>query len=310
MTLFNRLTDGDLLIMTESLTIIIAMPPVHPSLDRDECIEQAYFFRVFRERLAESVPSQEILGHIDEELLSTTKLPMATQFLAAEMKHSGLLGNGFSRLAHYFTPFQAFIIRQSEDEKRKFALATALLFLEREAVYKSNSPTAAGLFVYHFETISRNRLSYDEGLKACAGDPIFDASWAEYIDVVRRQVGVYDFSELLYLRSEFHTQDERRRDSGYMPTSVPLFGDKEGKIAKASRGRDPLFLFAALQRQLGYPEVPRSMPTDGVWKQIDLLDRKVKELETRLRMAEGEIRGTFDPSKFGMPDGFTNGDRG
>ena len=37
----------------------------------------------------------------------------------------------------------------------------------------------------------------------------------------------------------------------------PLFGEKEGKIAKASRGRDPLFLFAALQRQLGYPEVPR-----------------------------------------------------
>ena len=34
----------------------------------------------------------------------------------------------------------------------------------------------------------------------------------------------------------------------------PLFAEKEGKIAKANRGRDPL-LFAALQRQLGYPEV-------------------------------------------------------
>ena len=30
-----------------------------PLLDREEYIEQAYFFRVFRERLAESLPTQE-----------------------------------------------------------------------------------------------------------------------------------------------------------------------------------------------------------------------------------------------------------
>ena len=48
---------------------------------------------------------------------------------------------------------------------------------------------------------------------------------------------------------------------GSTPTSCPsiptLFGEKEGKIARANRGRDPLYLFSALQRQLGYPEVPR-----------------------------------------------------
>jgi hypothetical protein len=274
----------------------------HPSLDRDECIEQAYFFRVFRERLAEGVPSQEILARIDEELLSTTKLPMATQFLAADLKHTGLLAAGFARLPHYFTPFQAFMVKQSEDEKRKFSIATALLFLEREAVYKSTGPTPAGLFVYHFETIARNKLGYDEGLKATSLDPAFDDDWRDYIDVVRRQVGAYDFSDLVYLRSSFHAAEMKRRDATYEPTAPPLFGDKEGKIAKASRGRDPLFLFAALQRQLGYPEVPRSMPTDGVWKQIELLQSRVKELEARIKITENEVRGTFDPTQFGVPE--------
>jgi hypothetical protein len=32
-----------------------------PVLDREEYIEQEYFFRVYRERLLENVPSQEIL---------------------------------------------------------------------------------------------------------------------------------------------------------------------------------------------------------------------------------------------------------
>ena len=48
-----------------------------PILDREEYIEQAYFFRVYRERLQENVPSQEILQTIQEEILATTRLPMA-----------------------------------------------------------------------------------------------------------------------------------------------------------------------------------------------------------------------------------------
>ena len=48
-----------------------------PVLDREEYIEQAYFFRAFRERLLDGQPSQEILARVGEELLSTTRLPMA-----------------------------------------------------------------------------------------------------------------------------------------------------------------------------------------------------------------------------------------
>ena len=57
-----------------------------PVLEREEYIEQVYFFRAFRERLVDGLPSQEILARIGEELLSTTKLPLAVSFLHIEMK--------------------------------------------------------------------------------------------------------------------------------------------------------------------------------------------------------------------------------
>jgi len=272
--------------------------------DRDECIEQAYFFRNFRERLGENVPAQEVLGRMHEELLTTTRLPLAVQFLYSELKHTGLLASGFARLPHYFTPFQTFVVRQAEQEGLKFTMGTALLVLEREAQYKAGSPTRSGLFVYQFESISRNRLGYDDGLRAVEDDPFYDSDWKGYIDVVRRQVGAFDFADLVYVRSELYVTDHRRLDPAYVPPVPPLFGEKEGKIAKASRGRDPLFLFAALNRQLGYPEVPRQKPQDDMTGEINKLKVRLREVEARLRMAESELRGTFDPTQFGKPDLF------
>src|ERR1700681_210568 len=105
-------------------------------LDREEYIEQAYFFRVLRERLANNLPTQEVLTRIHEEILSTTRLPFAVQFLATELKHSGLLSSGFARLLHYYTPFQAFVIRQTEEGGQRLSFDMALLVLEREAVYR------------------------------------------------------------------------------------------------------------------------------------------------------------------------------
>ena len=52
-----------------------------PVLDREEYIEQAYFFQAFRERLLDGLPSQDILARVGEELLSTTRLPLAISFL-------------------------------------------------------------------------------------------------------------------------------------------------------------------------------------------------------------------------------------
>jgi len=80
-------------------------------LDREEYVEQEYFFRVYRERLQESVPSREILQPIHDELLATTQLPLAIDFLRAEILHHGRSSGAMTRLAHYFAPFQAFVIR-------------------------------------------------------------------------------------------------------------------------------------------------------------------------------------------------------
>lgn len=267
------------------------------TLDREELIEQAYFFGTLRERLVEGQATQSVLDRIHEEILSTTRLPMAIQFLATELKHTGLLSSGFERLNHYFTAYQAFVVRGSEDDTRRFSLDTALLVLQREAEYRAGAISPAGLFVYQFEVISRNRLGYDEGLRAMQADPAYDAGWHGYLDIVRRQVGLIDFADLIYLRSQLCVKDQLRLDPDYVPALPPLFGEKEGKIARAHSDRDPLYLFAALQRQLGYPEVPRPRPRDDIGIKVETLKQRVRDLEMRLKLLEAELRGQLDLEK-------------
>jgi len=271
-------------------------------LDREEYIEQVYFFRVLRERITSNLAAQDIIANIHEEILATTRLPLAIQFLGTELKHSGLLSSGFARLLHYFHPFQAFVIRQTEDESRRFSIETALLILEREAHYRSGQPNRPGLFVYQFEAISRNRLGYDEGLASMAGDPFYDDGWREFLDFVRRQIGIVDFTDLVYLRSDLYVKDQRRQKPSYEPPLPALFGEKEGQIAAANRVRDPLYLFAALQRQLGYPEVPRPRIADDWEAKLKKVQTKLYEMETRLKLVEGELKGQIDLSQFGKPE--------
>jgi len=267
-------------------------------LDREEYIEQAYFYRMFRERLSANMATQDILEHVHQEILSITRLPLAIQFLATELKHSGILASGFARLPHYFTPFQTFVISQAEEEGLRFNMETALLILEREAKYRAENLSPAGLFVYQFEALSRNRLGYDQGLDAMRADPYFDADWRSYLEMVRNQIGVVDFADLVYLRSQFYVQEQKRQEPAYEAPLPPLFGEKEGKIARAIRGRDPLYLFAALQRQLGYPEVPRSKPRDDLEAKLLTLQAKMREMEIRLKLVEGEVKGQVDLSQF------------
>ena len=274
-------------------------------LDREEYIEQAYLFRVLRERLAAGLATQEALRRIDQELLATTRLPYAVQFLTAEVKHTGLLSSGFSGLPHYFTAYQAFVVRGTEEEGRRFGMDSAMLVLQREAEYRAGSPTPAGLFVYQFEVICRNRLGYDSGLLAMAADPLYDPNWRDFMEWSRVQVGLIDFADILYTRSADYVRERRRRDPGYEPELPALFGEKEGKIAGANRGRDPLFLFAALQRQLGYPEVPRPKARDDFSAKLETLQARVRELEMRVKLLDSEVRGQqLDLSQFGKPEMF------
>ena len=147
---------------------------------------------------------QEVLGIVREEVLATTKLPMAIDFLLSELRHAGILGSAMARLEHYFTPFQVFVVQEAEDERRRFDLRVGLEMLRREAEYRAEEPSRQGLFLYQFEAICRNRLGYDRGLEAVARDPAFDETWSNWIRTVRRQIGMVDLADLIYVHSEFY----------------------------------------------------------------------------------------------------------
>jgi hypothetical protein len=268
-----------------------------PVLEREEYIEQAYFFHAFRERLMDGLPAQEILSRIGEELLSTTKLPLAVSFLHSEIKGSGLMAPAMERIGHYFTAFQTHVVGQAEITQSRFSMEQALLILEREARYKSENLTLPGLFIFQFESISRNRLGYTRGLEAMAKDPFYDDDWRDYILTLQMRLGDVDFADLIFVRSSYFVRERQKVSPGFVPKYPSLFGEKEGKIARANRGRDPMFLFSALQRQLGYPEVPRPRRPDELEARVLLLEQKLAMLENRLKLAESNLGQDVDLSQ-------------
>ena len=272
-------------------------------LDREEYIEQSYLFRVLAERITAGIAAQEALAAIGEEVLATSKLPLAIDYLVGELKLVGTLSTAMSRLSHYFTAFQTFMMQEAEVEGGRFDIRTALAVLEREAAYRGEQPTPQGLFFYRFECLSRNRLDYAQGLAAVADDGMFDGEWKAWIEMVGRQVGLVDLADLVFVRSPEYWRIERRNalatgraDPG--PDRVILFGEKEGRIARANRGKDPLFFFAALQRQLGYPLVPRPQPLAPSAESPALLARRLERLEMRVKLLEEESQGGIDLSRF------------
>jgi hypothetical protein len=285
-------------------------------LGREEYIEQAHFFRTLGERLEANVPAQEVLASVREEVLATTKLPLAIDFLLGELRHEGVLGPAMSLLPHYFTPFQAFIVQESENERLRFDLRVGLEILRREAEYRAEEPTHAGLFLYQFEVLCRNRLGYDRGLEAVAADPAFDGVWRDWIRKLRRQIGMVDIADVIYVHSEYYWQragkpgagtprlaeadsDERAGSSpSPIGDAIVLFGEREGRIALANRKKDPLFLFSSFHRQLGYPEIPRVKLADQEQALLPQLARRLEQLEMRLKILEEEQRGGLDLTKF------------
>ncbi len=268
-------------------------------LPREEYVEQAYFFRILGERLGQDIPLQDLLLQGKHELLASTKLPMAVDFLLAELKHRGVLSLGMQQLAHYFTTFQTFLMSEAELDRGRFDFKTALKILQVEAEYRANSDSRQGFFFFQFETLCRNRLNYDRGLKAISQDPVYDKDWHDWILVVRQQLGLVDIADLIYGRSQDFVQYRQRRLGEDEIFDLPiLFGEKEGKIALANRRKDPLFLFAAMQRHLNYPKVPRLDPIDNSLQLLPQLMRRMERLEARIKLFEEEQRQGIDITKF------------
>ncbi len=135
-------------------------------------------------------------------------------------------------------------------------------------------------------------------------------------------LGERELAEVVYLASQhLHTRrasvkspQARKKDSAAADSldnstvessGVALFGEQEGRIARANIGRDPLYFFAALQRQLGYPSVPRSANVDhDSTKLPPFLEARLNKIEQRLKITEMEVKGGIDLTRFyKQPDG-------
>ncbi len=271
-------------------------------LDREEYIEQAYLFRMLGERMKENMPMQELLALLRDEVLTTSKLPLAIDFMLGELRHTGVMSTAMSKLSHYFAPFQTYVMEEAENDRGRFDIRTAVTILEREAAYRAEGATTQGIFLYQFETLCRNRLQYDAGLGAIAADPIFDENWRQWIMMVRREIGLIDVADMIYVRSEHYYQRRKKQGlSADEPERPILFGANEGRIAWANRRKGPLLLFAALQRQLAYPQVPRPKPPDEASHVLPRLARRVEQLATRIKLLEDEQQGGIDLTKFYGP---------
>jgi len=273
---------------------------VTEQLPREEYIEQAYLFSSLANRLDSNDPVQLLLKYAKAEVLATTKLPMAIDFLLAELNHTGSIAAAMARMEHYFAPFQTFLMLQSETERGRMDIFKATRLLASEAQFRADQASPVGLFFFQFEILCRNRLSYDQGLVAMAGDPVYDATWRQWFFEVRHKLGIVDLSDLVYVHSEDYVNALARKGESPVEGHPILFGEKEGRIALANRRKEPLYFFAALQRHLNYPAVPRPEPR----KQIDLLPNLVKQverLEARIKLLEEEQREQgIDLSQF-MP---------
>lgn len=261
-------------------------------LDREEYVEQAYLFRTLRERMQQDMSTQELLAAIRQELLCTTRLPIAVEFMVGELQLTGGFTTAMAHLPHYFTPFQTYVVAEAENPEGLFDFRIALEILQREAEYRTAEPSPQGIFLYQFEALCRNRLGYDRGLEAVAGDAIYDDDWREWILTVRRQIGLIDLADMIYVRSELYRQT---RGNAERPI---LFGEKEGRIALANRRKDPLYLFSALERHLGYPSVPRPKPEDTQPRILPLLQQRIERIETRIKLLEEELRGGINLARF------------
>ena len=259
-------------------------------LPREEYIEQAYLFKALQNRLIANEPIQDMLAQIREEILSTTKLPMAIDFMLAEVRHVGTMSTAMKKLPHYFTQFQIFIVEQAEDDHGRFDMRVAFLILESESKFRSDSGDPVAMFFYQMETLCRNRLDYDFGLQAIAMDPIYDSKWQRWVLEARHRIGLVELADMIYISSDYYRIKNPDEDLSEDTENQILFGEKEGRIALANRKKEPHYLFASLQRHLGYPAVPRPVRKDPAIDLLPKLTRLVERMEVRIKLLEDEQR--------------------
>ena len=173
-------------------------------LEREEYIEQAHLFRTLGERLTENVPMQELLEHVKQEILSTTRLPLAIDFLLTELRHIGMMSTAMERLPHYFTPFQTYVMQEAEAERGRFDLRIAVDILRHEAEYRGQVAGPAG----DVHVSVRMPLPQPAEIRPGPGGdrrrPDLRRELAGVDRDLRQRIGMVDFADMIYVRSQFN----------------------------------------------------------------------------------------------------------
>ena len=284
-----------------------------PQLPREEYIEQAHLYKLLRERTGEQVPIQELLEQIHLELLATTKLPMAIDYLLCEVKHSGLMAPAMLRMPHYFSAFQTYLIQQSEEETGRFMTATAFEVLEADAKYRLEGATASGMFFFQFEVLCRNRLNYDKGLWAMSNDPLYDEPMVQVDSVSPRPGGTGRVGGPVVPGERDYRNRLVAAGESLAGKGPFLFGEKEGRIAFANRRKDPLYLVfghAAASwvilrcRDLKPPDRNRGFDS-AIAAAIGRLETRIKLMDqeqARVWTSPGFTRGIRTSHDFQLPE--------
>lgn len=262
-------------------------------LPTDEYVEQAHLFESLAKQvnleLERQQPLQVLLQWLKQEVLATTKLPLALDYMIGEMKHVGTIGTAFTKLPHYFSTFQSYLINEAESERGRFDIWQAFRILQQDAQLRASGVTPNAMFFFQFETLCRNRLSYDHGIEAMSRDFFYDSTWSAWILSVRHKIGLVDLTDLVYVHSQHCLDNETRRlDAEVAPPEPLLFSEKEGRIALANRHKEPLFFFSSLQRHLGIPATPLLPKPNESSRLLPKLARDVERLEVRIRLLEEE----------------------
>ena len=200
--------------------------------------------------------TQDLLDAIRQEILATTMLPFAVDFMAGELRLTGGFATAMARLPHYFTPFQSYVVGEAEKAEGRFDFRIALEILEREAEYRAKGRRRRAFSSTSSRPSAATAWATTAGWTPWPPTRSTTTDWREWILTVRRQIGLVDFADMIYVRSELYRKTRKKAEKPM------LFGEKEGRIALANRRKDPLYLFSALQRHLGYPSVPQPRPED------------------------------------------------
>ena len=115
-------------------------------LDREEYIEQAYFFQTLRERMQQDMSTQDLLVSAQQEIADHDAAPLAVNFLAGELRLTGEFAPGMAWLSHYFTTFQTYVVSEAEKAEGRFDFRIALEILQREAEYRADEASPQGCF--------------------------------------------------------------------------------------------------------------------------------------------------------------------